>query len=534
MLNNIFSVLSVCSVRALLLFSVYRPPSTVHSPLHPVLSRRPAIPLICVYLWAILLVLVPSYGLAAETNFNWSFETPAVEAVPVDEPAAAQTNTVSDPAQVVEQADETAVKPAEEAAKKDDGGGFNWAWEKNAASNSAPVVNQQPADVQTDIPKNAKVEDLLPAAQQAPAATGIDADAYNRLVKENLELRGKMDEASKIEEGYKKENAKLSSERADLEKKTAEFAIMISEMKGKVAEIPGGDKKLGDLEEKLAGTEKEKVSLVSSMNALQERINQLEAEKRQIVHTAAASSAASGVAPGSDLFKEKERENLMLKQKLVQIDAERQKILDESKQISQKMSKTKGDTDSAMQKQNDLKKQLAETRESELKHKKALASLLQQMPSLEAKLVELKDESSKKEILLADRDMKVDQMKLELERREYRLAKAERMAKIMEQARDDIRKYGDKEKRDMHYNMATVYSKEGHHVAAEREFLNALRIDPSDADVHYNLAVLYDDCLNDKPKAAMHYRRYITLSPNASDLDQVKTWLMEIEVGGRK
>jgi len=486
--------------------------------------------------WLITSSLSPAH--AADTNFNWSFDKPAADALAAETAVISETapvEPVADPVAGAEKVEAVASEPAADPVKKDDkGSGFNWAWEKNdAVSNAAEVVPQQPADVQTDIPKNARIEDVAPEPVQSPVVSGIDADAYNRLVKENLDLRGKIDEASKIEDSYKKENAALSAERADLEKKTAEFALLISEMKGKVADSPESAKNLGDLEAKLAETEKEKGSLVSSMNALQERINQLEAEKRQIV-SSVASSATAGVLPGSDLFKEKERENALLKQKLIAIDAERQKILDESKQLGQKMSKTKGETDSAMKKQDDLKKKLAEAKESELKHKKALAELLKQMPGLEEKLVVLKDDSKKKDTQLAVRDQEVDQMKLELERREYRLAKAERMAKIMEKARDDIRKFGDKEKRDMHYNMATVYSKEGHYVDAEREFLNALRIDPGDADVHYNLAVLYDDCLGDKPKAAMHYRRYITLSPYAGDLDQVKTWLLEIEVGTKK
>jgi tetratricopeptide (TPR) repeat protein len=89
---------------------------------------------------------------------------------------------------------------------------------------------------------------------------------------------------------------------------------------------------------------------------------------------------------------------------------------------------------------------------------------------------------------------------------------------------------GDREKLNMHYNMASVYAREGKFTEAENEYLQALRIDPTDADVHYNLGILYDDEMKQSEKAMVHYRRYLQLNPHGLDADRVRTWLRKLEM----
>ena len=86
------------------------------------------------------------------------------------------------------------------------------------------------------------------------------------------------------------------------------------------------------------------------------------------------------------------------------------------------------------------------------------------------------------------------------------------------------------EKRDMHYNMAVVYAKEHRFKDAEIEYLKALRLDPTDAAVHYNLGILYDDELDEKLKASVHYRKYLRLAPHAPDVNDVRGWLLAIDM----
>ncbi len=84
----------------------------------------------------------------------------------------------------------------------------------------------------------------------------------------------------------------------------------------------------------------------------------------------------------------------------------------------------------------------------------------------------------------------------------------------------------DRQRLDMHFNLAVAYDKTGMYREEENEYLQCLKIDPNDANVHYNLAILYDDRLNDNLKAIKYYKRYLQLRPSGEDTEQVKDWLL--------
>src|SRR5207253_7388273 len=58
----------------------------------------------------------------------------------------------------------------------------------------------------------------------------------------------------------------------------------------------------------------------------------------------------------------------------------------------------------------------------------------------------------------------------------------------------------------------------------------ALDDSPRCAEVHYKLALLYDDKLNDPVSALHHFRRYLALSPNGSHANDVKNSIKRDEV----
>ena len=64
---------------------------------------------------------------------------------------------------------------------------------------------------------------------------------------------------------------------------------------------------------------------------------------------------------------------------------------------------------------------------------------------------------------------------------------------------------------------------------ARIEYEKALKVAPNDSDTHYNLAILYDDHLNNKKKAIEHYRAYLRLRPNAQDAAKVRYWIREAQ-----
>lgn len=91
----------------------------------------------------------------------------------------------------------------------------------------------------------------------------------------------------------------------------------------------------------------------------------------------------------------------------------------------------------------------------------------------------------------------------------------------------------DKERLDMHFNLAVVYEKNGMYVDSEREYYKCLMIDQNDAEVHYNLAILYDDRMNKTSAALVHYKRYLELRPKGESSEEVRQWIFNAEQEAR-
>ncbi|HYY14741.1 MAG TPA: LysM peptidoglycan-binding domain-containing protein [Chthoniobacterales bacterium] len=58
----------------------------------------------------------------------------------------------------------------------------------------------------------------------------------------------------------------------------------------------------------------------------------------------------------------------------------------------------------------------------------------------------------------------------------------------------------------------------------------ALDDSPRCADIHYKLALLYDDKLNDPLNALHHFKRYLALSPNGARAKEVKNFVTRDEI----
>jgi LysM repeat protein len=79
--------------------------------------------------------------------------------------------------------------------------------------------------------------------------------------------------------------------------------------------------------------------------------------------------------------------------------------------------------------------------------------------------------------------------------------------------------------------------KEADWKAAQGEYLWAINLyesaldgTPQSADVHYKLALLYDDKLNDPLHALHHFKRYLLLNPEGSHADEVRELIKRDEV----
>jgi len=80
---------------------------------------------------------------------------------------------------------------------------------------------------------------------------------------------------------------------------------------------------------------------------------------------------------------------------------------------------------------------------------------------------------------------------------------------------------------DRHYNFGVIKAREHEFEKAIAEFQKALEFIPEDADAHFNLAVLYDEEMNDSEKAVEHYRAYLKHTPQAEDRQKVEKWIID-------
>ena len=74
---------------------------------------------------------------------------------------------------------------------------------------------------------------------------------------------------------------------------------------------------------------------------------------------------------------------------------------------------------------------------------------------------------------------------------------------------------------------------DGNYLRAITLYESALDDSPRAADVHYRLALLYDDKLHDPLHALHHFKRYLTLAPTGPHANEVKNFMKkdELELG---
>ncbi|MDE0838802.1 MAG: tetratricopeptide repeat protein [Kiritimatiellae bacterium] len=386
---------------------------------------------------------------------------------------------------------------------------------------------------------------LGPGAPPKKPGGGIDVTAYADLLGENIDLRKDMN-------AFAEESRMLSQEIVGLKKlakssddQLAESIRVIQDLKreqgpakaGSTPAVPApSDGKELEAARRALTEALEKASMLenefAALSAANERL------KKQVSTAATGAGgtpgpAVSGVAgpkPGSDLYQAMEQESFKLKDQVKAVETERDALAQKVAALEAEKTTLVETGEGAAAREQALRTEVAEALSGQEAYQTSMANMLEKVPSLEQELAQMKSAGDSKDVTIRSKERELKTLRQELERRELRIIKAERMAELLEKTRTDVRKASENEKRDMHFNMAVVYVKEANYRAAEKEYLHALRIDPTDADTHYNLAILYDDHMVDPRRAARHYRSYLKLAPNSEDVDRVKTWLVALEI----
>ncbi len=371
------------------------------------------------------------------------------------------------------------------ASHAQDVGDFEWSWEDEQEAAAG------------------KSSDASPSGGQ------LDPETYNQLLKENLNLRRKLQETDRGSEAMREENARLQREMTRLQSQISDSSKEIARLKNE-SDDAADPEKVTALEAALAAAESAKAKLAQDLDLLKSRVERNQAKP--------AAPSGPTVKPGSDLFTALEGENAELRAKLSEVEDEKDKVIKELREVESEVAA-----------KADLEAEMADVSGETAKQKAIIHKLLERIPVLESELAETQSREREQSAELSQRERELRALKAELDKREERLKKAERVAALLAKTRSEVQFVGVTRQRDVHYNMGVVFANRGQFKDAEREYLRALRLDPADADTHYNLGILYDQNLRKYRKAASHYRRYLKLRPNAEDANEVRIWITMCE-----
>jgi tetratricopeptide (TPR) repeat protein len=350
-------------------------------------------------------------------------------------------------------------------------------------------------------------------APGAGASRGVGVvEAYQELLKENLDLRNRFTALSESAAAVEKDRGAQRALAADLEQRLVQMAARVRQLE----------------QSRAAGVDTNKTAaLESSIERYATEQQRLTAELADLRARLAAAPAAPGapggtVAPGSALYRKLEEENARLKQRIGDIESQRER----ASQAAAASQKQMEDGEAGLRQLQAQVSARGADRESMLKLVKHVKRLQEANRDLEQAL-------EKKNAALEAGRKRIGGLEKDVREREDLARKAVRASALVErieQARQ-VRQMTGGEQIEFLRASADRHVEHGRYDLAERDYLKALALDSSSADLHYNLGIVYDTGLGDKRRAVKHYGAYLDLAPNAPDADRVKAWMREADMG---
>lgn len=308
----------------------------------------------------------------------------------------------------------------------------------------------------------------------------IDTAAYQRLVDENLDLR--------------REQTRLIREANDLRRRNASLVLQVQELERKQESLSAVLADLRSPDELKAEVDRVR----KERDTLSREVERIRAEAKT---TAGGAPVQTGPVPvtGSDLYRKLERENAELRAQVAAAVA---------------ASKTENQAHAA-----------ASLRETQL------AAQVEEVGRELAVQRREGEQAAAREALLRTALVKVARKVYGYETA-LREAEARKTAQVA--ATNTVIVGGHSRRLEpAMLDTARQCVVAGRYRDAERLYLTGIKRDPTNAQFHYNLGVLYDDYLQNPREAAVHYRKYLELNPTAADAAIVRSWLLDLDVQSR-
>ncbi len=317
----------------------------------------------------------------------------------------------------------------------------------------------------------------------------LDPAAYQRLIDENLTLRREKTRVEAEAEGLRRRNAALLVDLQDMERRKTQLTLVMSQLKTPEESRLEIDR-----------LQSEKKALLLEVERLHRALPEV---------AVAATNPAPPLVPaqGSDLFRKVEKENSDLRQELAS--------LRESVQIGVKTRDERAKGEAL------LKAELARLQELNRQGVEALEVTRRREAALKKALgVEAKKVFEAGRVAREIKDAQQEEQRL----------KAEAAAKREPVVKETVWPINAEDQ-----TVAGLLNSARRHLAAkqaraaEADYLQALKLEPDNPRVSYNLGVLYGDYLKEPRKAARYYKQYLKLAPRAPDAPVVKAWISQLE-----
>jgi tetratricopeptide (TPR) repeat protein len=85
------------------------------------------------------------------------------------------------------------------------------------------------------------------------------------------------------------------------------------------------------------------------------------------------------------------------------------------------------------------------------------------------------------------------------------------------------------ERQTYYYNLGVAYAHARFFDKAIDAYEKAISFDPTNADAHYNLGLLYENFKLEPEKSIIYYEKYLELVPDAKDRDEVSKWIANLK-----
>ncbi|MCM8813469.1 MAG: tetratricopeptide repeat protein, partial [Candidatus Omnitrophica bacterium] len=78
----------------------------------------------------------------------------------------------------------------------------------------------------------------------------------------------------------------------------------------------------------------------------------------------------------------------------------------------------------------------------------------------------------------------------------------------------------------LHYNLGVFHTQRQEYMQAIEEFQQCLKFNSADSSAHYNLGIIYSRYIIDEAKAVLHFKHYLSLSPQDKDAQRAKEYIL--------